>query len=874
MPSLLPYQGEWTQSFFNGSVLGNAAVLGDSMLACGSAQEHHLSSCFLLDSTTGTPHNEYALPWDTFVSVISHTSTSLVASSAGTPVALVSNFLSSRESVASYQLAETSSLYDFIVTGYIVATRSSAIAFCKLPAEILQCFTKTLTNFVLYGSVWNPTVRTLVHVGKYATYPTIAAMDETGAPKWMFVLIVRSLQSVSFTSVCYVPGFVGIFIAGPGVSSAAGATISVVSGWFHSDVGRLYNVLSLTPMGTSIMNTMDLVHEIAVESATLDTVVVGGVILRTGDSVSRISAYILRYNSLFHSVAYGVRYVSVSASDTSVAKSLLIVDSYVFMVCDILNTVHNRIDLGVFKLKLATGEVVKQVRVTGSFSLQCSAITANNNNLLSISCGVQNEGFVKPLVFTISRDLSFGTFFDGYVLVKSEVVQALSFPFTASLVSVAQTTSSTAVTSGSFTSSGKVVIQSTVAPSRSPTRAPSRAPTRSPTVFPPTSQPSSQPSTQPTSQPTTEPTSSPSISPSPTAVPSTGAPTNTFRPTGQPSGQPSTQPSTQPVSSPSARPSSVPSIQPTQRPSAQPSEHPSAQPSRSPSSQPLSVPSGQPSVSPTQDPSGTPTLAPTVAEVPDGPLDDDGHSSSESGKKAVRNYVIPVTCSIFGAVLVAFCITYRKAIAAKFGLSDKRKFADAPPPASIEVQRHRQLRDATSSVLNGHLEDDPQRVQQQADGCGVRVGGVKSVSAPAPAPAPVATSKSVAAKVATTKYPSATGDAMLEARERGYGLGAIEGCATADFVVPRFFSPGAPSVNPTASAIKILKRTENYDSSDEDSLLRDCSTSSSESSSWSDGDSVYTVSEESVVYSVSEESVVYSVSEESAVYSVSEASSN
>jgi hypothetical protein len=107
-------------------------------------------------------------------------------------------------------------------------------------------------------------------------------------------------------------------------------------------------------------------------------------------------------------------------------------------------------------------------------------------------------------------------------------------------------------------------------------------------------------------------------------------------------------------------------------------------------------------------------------------------------------------------------------------------------------------------------------------------------------------------------------------------LGAIEGCATADFVVPRFFSPGAPSVNTTVPAIKILKYTENYDSSDEDSLLRGCSTSSSGSSScWSDGDSVYTVSEESAVYCVSEEeSAVYTLSEESVVYSVSEASSN
>jgi hypothetical protein len=484
------------------------------------------------------------------------------------------------------------------------------------------------------------------------------------------------LQSVSFSTVGYLPAFVGTFIAGPAISKNTGATISIVGGWFHSELGRMYNMISMVPRTGAILKTTDLVLGLAVEEVSLDTIVTGGISVgAVGDiAQGRVIAYILRFNALFQSVAYGMRYVPVSAGDYSIGKAVLSVGSHLFLVCDAFDAQRNQTQLGVLKVDVATGSIVKQVQVAGPANVTCSSVVLSRG-LLTIACGVREGLLLKPLIFTVDQDLTFKRLLSGYQRVVTNVVQAVPLEVVASVIAVTQSTSTVATSSGAFNSSTKLV-QSSAAPTKLPTHSPTRMPTRTPTVIQPTGQPSSQPSAHPSWQPTSRPTAAPSVSPAPTAVPSTATPTSTHRPSGQPSNQPSAGPTGQPVSALSGQPSTFTSGQPTGQPIGDPSAQPSRQPLSQPTGQPSVFPTSQPSAAPTCEPAADPTSQPSVTgELPD--VDDGSSSSNSNGQSAiVAMYVIPVAYSMVGAALVIFCLYYRKSLFA--GVSGKKKNSLVP----------------------------------------------------------------------------------------------------------------------------------------------------------------------------------------------------
>jgi hypothetical protein len=362
----------------------------------------------------------------------------------------------------------------------------------------------------------------------------------------------------------------------------------------------------------------------------------------------RVSAYILRFNALFQSVAYGMRYVPVSAGDYSIGKAMLSVGSHLFLVCDAFNAQRNRTQLVVVKVDVATGSIVKQVQVAGPANVTCSSVVLSRG-LLTIACGVSEGLLLKPLIFTVDQDLSFKSLLAGYQRVVAEIVQPVPISFVASVVAVSQSSSMPIVTNGAFNSSAKLV-KTSAAPTRLPSCIPSHAPTRTPTIVQPTGQPSSQPSMRPSRQPTSRPTAVPSVSPAPTAVPSTATPTSTHRPSGQPSSQPSAGPTGQPVSAPSGQPSAPPSGQPT----GQPVGDPTGQPSR----QPLSQPTGQPSVFPTSQPSAAPTCEPAADPTSQPSSVTEQDVSKANGGDKLDSFVVPVACSVFGLGLFVFVVYY------------------------------------------------------------------------------------------------------------------------------------------------------------------------------------------------------------------------
>jgi hypothetical protein len=522
----------------------------------------------------------------------------------------------------------------------------------------MSCSARTLVNLIVYGTVWNPASGKAISVGRYATYPTVIAMDSTGNKLWSHVYVVNSLQSASFSTINALTEFVGSFIAGYGVSSSSGASISILGGWFHSDLGRMYSVLSLTPRAGTITSSTELVHALVVESVSLDSIVAGGIQLRTGSGSSstvKNMAYIVRFNALFQSVVFGMYYTSsLVPSSRSTAKAIAVMDNTLYLICDVLNSQLDQTDMVVLKLNIATGAILKQVKIIGPSSITCTKVTNVINGKFTVSCSVRKGNLLQPLLFAVDEKLSFQNLLDGYERIQTDVLQAVATDFAIMVLPVTQSATTVVTTKSSFNSSAGAVVS---APTRLPSLSPTQRPTRGPTAVRPSSQPSSQPSAHPSRQPTSRPTAAPSVSPAPTAVPSTATPTSTHRPSGQPSSQPSAGPTGQPVSAPSGQPSAPPSGQPT----GQPVGDPTAQPSR----QPLSQPTGQPSVSPTSQPSAAPTCEP-AADPTSQPSNLDVNSnlpvSSGSAKQENIDFVVPVTCSLAGVAALLLCLYYRSVI--------------------------------------------------------------------------------------------------------------------------------------------------------------------------------------------------------------------
>jgi hypothetical protein len=616
------------------------------VVLCGSSQLAFRSSCTQLDASTGDTEADFEMPWDNTISL------SFRGRGSGSEVSV-----SSGQRRGVLQVLGT-----FVVTGIYSATKTSTIAHCTLQSvSKIACTTKMFGNVMLLGSAWNAAVTKQISIGTYASYPHVMATDLQGNLLWGYVCIVSSMQTLSFNVVGIVPEFVGGFLAGSGVSSSSSAVVSLVAGWFHSDLGRMYYIMSMVPRNGAILNTRGagLVSGIAVDPVALDTFVAGGILV--GGTGLSVCAFVVRFNVLYKELGHGVHYAPLTAftsADSSRAKAVLLVDSYLYVVCDVYDSRRNQTDLTVLKTDASTGGILQQVRITGPASISCKKVQ-RNGDMVAIACSLIQGVKKMPLVFSVTLELTFQSLLDGFERVTANPLQAFSLEFTASFPSVTQSTAAVSTRSGAFNSTSRTALQS-VPPSRAPTAVPTRGPTGAPTIVRPTSQPSSQPSAQPSAHPSGSPTAAPSITLAPTAVPSTTAPTNTFRPSGEPSSQPSVSPTTQPVSLPTASPS----VQRTGQPSTQPFSSPTSQPS----AQPFTLPTQQPSSEPTRQPTTTPSIQPTALPSSIPSRLNETQSLVNEGTKSdsgLASYVIPLSCSIVGAAIVAFAVTYYRRVKSK-----------------------------------------------------------------------------------------------------------------------------------------------------------------------------------------------------------------
>jgi hypothetical protein len=610
-------------------------------MACVSARKPLPAVCYQLDPTVGEVVGEYLLPWDAFVGIVDI------------------GGLSHHSALKSVLLSEPVEQTLLLVGTTSTASpplQLSTLAFCTLQwgvsgSSALACRAQVLRNALLYDALWVPATTRVIVAGKYATYSLIAATDATGNPVWAKVFSASVLRTMRIVGMGTAPTFVGCFVAGVGVSAYTDAAVCIVGGWFHSELGNMLSVMSIVPRDFMIRNTANLVLAMVVDIVTLDSILVGCMAWGGGGSgvtglTTVNSAYLIRFNTLFQSTVYGVRFVSLTASERSMANAVVSIGTFLYVLCEVTSNEDNWSELVVLKVVASSGEIASQVRVVGPESITCSKMVYSaDTGKLTLACATQPaRGESDSIVFTTDLDLTCKSLKVGYTKVITPTLQAVPFVLKASILSVTQTATTIETTQSKFnaSSNGATLRSQSASPSRSPTAVPSTLPSRSPTHLRPSSQPSSQPSAHPSRQPTSCPTAAPSVSPAPTAVPSTATPTSTHRPSGQPSSQPSAGPTGQPVSAPSGQPSAPPSGQPT----GQPVGEPTAQPSR----QPLSQPTGHPSSLPSGQPSSSPTKQPTIPKQKVNDDDDDNDSSAGSNNDS-SSYVIPVACSLAGAAV-------------------------------------------------------------------------------------------------------------------------------------------------------------------------------------------------------------------------------
>jgi hypothetical protein len=610
--------GELSTVLHSSSVIsGVTQLFSETLLACGISigKKSSLSVCAQLNAVTGVAAGEFHFPWDTFVGMFSG-------------VVMEGRRLSSVERRV-------------VLVGLSKSDKFSSIASCAFVDTFLSCDVRTVQTIMLVDAAWVPLTNKLVRVGYYETYPMAMAVDEVGTPVWTRVFAVASLSQMSLLLVSSLPQFGGCVVTGFGKSIGSAPAVSIIVGWFHSDVGQMNSLVSITPVGALIQNTGGLINSVAIDETTLDALVAGSVRLQSnGHAV----AYLVRCNPLFFNALYGVHYVSVLSDESSAAKAVVFAGSVAYVVCEVTSQLRNYTKLSVLKISATTGNILKQVRITGPLSIACSKLTLDGA-LLTIMCSLQKENnLMESLLFVVNTELTFNSLLPGYQRSTEVFLRVLNFPVTAQVLSVTQSSSVVTATSSTFSSrrieAGSA--NSTFVPSLSPTLSP---PTADPTVLAPTPAPSPLPSVRPSGQPTGSPTSAPSVSPAPTTVPSSATPSYSHRPSPLPTSQPSVSPTGQPSQNPSQSPNALPSTQPSSQPSNSPSTQPSEVPTTQPTLRPSAVPTGLPSTFPTEEPTLNPTSVPS--------------SVVEGAETSDYVLTIIVACSAVTALLLFLCFRHR-----------------------------------------------------------------------------------------------------------------------------------------------------------------------------------------------------------------------
>ena len=586
-PTAEPFRNSYVAMVDDVQNINIISTVQNALWACGKHGAKSL--CAVLNTETGSTITSYAFTWNESTSVLQTSNFSHV-------------YISGRS-----ELQNSPIVSHVVQCGFLLTQRT--------------CSGSSVPGSSISAGSFAPFPNKMVFIGTYSTYTSAIIIDVLSGLTKCFTYSYNTLKSIALQHVESPPSYVGVFVAGSGVS-ISGAINYIVAGIVRTDSGSL-TAMYLAPISGSILNSAELVNAMALEYEHPDTFIAGGLELNDG---AGMHAYVMRVNVFFGSVRYVIRYriedpnirrvLSDEPSIRSVTRGMVRIDTALYVVVDFSRNVNNNdfnyTRVTILKVDMQTGEILQEVHLSSpNASLSCTDVTTSaSGSFIYIACSITfNASSSEDVVIATDLQLPYAKLPEGFTSQQMDLFQAESVPFKRTSFGIM--TKTTPIVTERFLSSfadGK----STSQPSRNPTLTPSW-----------------QPSHIPSSQPSSSPTAAPSVSPQPTSQPSSSSPTNTYKPTVKPTPRPSAAPSEEPTKMPSANPSTTPTVQPT----AKPSTYPTGKPSVTTTAAPSRIPTIKPTMKPITVPSAQPTLAPSLAGssvVPQVATSKSGQSSTKA----------------------------------------------------------------------------------------------------------------------------------------------------------------------------------------------------------------------------------------------------
>ena len=573
LPTVNIYKREWATIVDERVILTRVAMVSNSVWACGTKKlANDESKCIVIGSTLGTPQETISFRWTALSSIL-----------------------------------QSNDLARVMVTGHTITDNlaNTDIADCLFANAQLFCNAKSFEGTSIAAGSYPSFVDKFLYVGAtHSSYPSVSIVDGISDTVRSFVYTSTKMRFIQLLHIQSPPVFIGGFVAGTCVSTSG--VNFIFAGMVRSDSGVMTGMYIAPTSGSIILNSAELVNYMALEFVNPDSFIAGGLELSDGLG---LHTYVVRVNSLYRRVIYGVRYIPHNLpsmtgrrvlledhSITSAVKGIVLLQQTLYLISNINHTeaATTRNSVSVLKIDAATGNIEQQVHISAhNASIQCVDATVAGSFLI-FGCAVQYPGSTtQAMVLSVSRELYFSNLPFGFLKSEEEMFVGESVAFKSTTLPLSVSKDNIKSTEYTFNTANGY-----------PTIKPSEAVT---------GQPSAQPTHAPSGQPSSSPTSAPSVSPQPTSQPSSSGPTNTYKPTAKPTPQPTVRPS----QNPSTRPSTLPSLSSTVRPSATPTLLPSTSPSANPSSAgPTTAPSAKPTRNPTvrniRTPTGTPSLSPTI----------------------------------------------------------------------------------------------------------------------------------------------------------------------------------------------------------------------------------------------------------------------
>eukprot|EP01032_Pedospumella_encystans_P016602 gene16602-18934_t len=435
-----------------------------------------------MDGASGEVFAQYALPWDEITAVAGNGDTNSV-------------LISGKQKVGP-------------------SPGSCEIARCQIFRSLLNCDVKTFASVLVGATSRIPHTRQIVMTGTENGNPIVSIADSKLNTIQSYTYTTPSVTSLTIDNIFSVPAFLGTFVVGTCMSNGPSFQNHLMFGWIRSYTGVLV-AANLTPTSTNIvLSGESMTQAIAMDVTQLDMLIAGG--LQLSDNAG-VNAYVVRVNSLYQSVLYGVQYrysvgdrrralADSAITFTSVVKGMALVDTTLYVLVQITKSDH-RTSVAVLKTNAASGAILRQARIEGTAtnsSISCTDIV-QTAFAFAIGCTVQySVAHMESTVISIGSDLSFSKLPEGFVRVSDARFSAESVGFTASPLSVA-TSSIFQRTTQSKLNSTRDSYMWIYPPTPIPTEAPVIAPSSRPSVCtlrPSSSKPSIERSHSPTETPT------------------------------------------------------------------------------------------------------------------------------------------------------------------------------------------------------------------------------------------------------------------------------------------------------------------------------------------------------------------------------------